>query len=193
MPNKNIRRLSLHSLDPRRKYFLDANIWITYLTNPQYPKAKEEVYMQFFEKLIETQLLIFSHSLIISEVINAMLRIAFKTYKENLPHDPSNRLSKPQILKLDFKKDYRTTNDYNYHLRNVKEDLRAYLPFVEVLDNKFKPDLDYLVGNFPEDSDFNDFFYYRMARENELTIVTDDGDFNFKSISILSENGALLK
>jgi len=193
MPNKNIERLSSHSLDPSRKYFLDANIWITYLTNPQHPKAKEEVYMQFFEKLINNQVPIYSHSLIISEVINAMLRIAFKSYKDNLPGDPHNGLSKNQILNLDFKKDYRITSDYNYHLRNVKGDLGAYLPYVEVLDDKFKPDMDDLVGNLPENADFNDFFYYRMAKANGLTIVTDDGDFIFKNIDILSENGFLFR
>lgn len=193
MPNKNIEQLSLHSLESTKKYFLDANIWITYLINPQNPRSNELVYMRFFEKLIENQLPIYSHSLIISEVINAMLRIAFKSYKDNLRFDPSNRLSKSQIQELDFKKDYRITSDYNYHLRNVKGDLGAYLPYVEVLDDKFKPDMDDLVGNLPENADFNDFFYYRMAKANRLTIVTDDGDFVFKNIDILSENGFLFR
>lgn len=187
MPINNFQRLSLHSLDPRRKYFLDANIWITYLINPQFPKPKELVYMGFFEKLIENQIPIFSHSLIISEVINAMLRIAFKAYKVNLSLDPSNRLTQTQIQKLDFKKNYRITSDYVHHLRNIKGDLGAYIPFVEVLDDQFKSDLDYLVKNFPENSDFNDFFYHRMAMATDLTIVTDDGDFCYNNIDILSE------
>jgi len=192
MPSENIQRLSLHTLDSSKKYLLDSNIWITYLSNPQLPKPKEKVYMSFFEDLINSQVSIFTNSLIISEIINAMLRIAFKAYKENLQLDPSNTLTSQQIQKLEFKSDYRATTDYEVNLKNLKSDLLAYLPFVESLDGKYMPDLDDLVAKFPDNSDFNDFFYYKMALDQGLTIVTDDGDFYYKRVEILTENGKLV-
>lgn len=192
MPTKT-HQLSQHILNPDKKYFLDANIWINYLSNPNNPTRKEQTYINFFEGLINKQIQIYSHSLVISEVMNAMLRIAFKAYKKNLKIGSNKTLTNYQIDNLDYKKSYRNTDDFKRHFSQIKSDIEAYSPYVILLDSDFSPNLELLMENIPSSSDFNDYFYHEMGLLLGLTIVTDDGDFSYPDIEILTENKALLR
>ncbi len=100
-----IQKLSLHQIDPERKYFLDANIWILILKSPLNPRSRETQYLKFFESLLEKKISIYAHSLLLSEIFNRIMRINFDEYKSDLKQDPQNRLSQKEIDNLFFKKD----------------------------------------------------------------------------------------
>lgn len=187
-----IQQLSIHQIDSSKNYFLDSNIWIFALGNIANPNRRESIYIEFIGKLLDKELTIYSHSIVISEVFNAISRINFKNYKNNLPFDPNNRLSSTQIEKLDFKKDYRGTEDYLYNLGLFKSEFEVYANNIKLIDKDLDLDIGYLVKNVDGTSDFNDYLYYEMAIDLGLTIVTDDGDFDYQEIEILTENQSLL-
>ena len=183
----SISRLSDHRLDKEKKYFLDANVWIFALGNPPSPKTPGEEYIKFLDTLLESGIEIYAHSILISEIFNALMRINFQDYLKSEHH----RTGKKPIL--DFKKDFRGRSEYLDALSRFKSDIQAYSSNIQLIDNQLDFDPDYLIKNIPSSSDFNDYLFYEMALDQNLTIVTDDGDFNFSGIEILTQNPWLLK
>lgn len=175
------------ALSSEKKYFLDANVWIFALGNPPGSNSNFQAYLDFLDKLLENKFKIFSHTILISEVFNALMRISFEEFK-NVEQIRTG--TKP---KLDFKRDFRGSNEYNLAFERFQSDINAYLPCIHILDTEYDFDLNYLIKNLPVSSDFNDYLYYEMALDLNLTIVTDDRDFNYTGIEILTENRALLK
>ncbi len=188
-----IQQLSKHKIEKGEKYFLDSNVWIFALSNITNPTPSESIYMDFMGKMLENGCIFYSHSLVISEVFNAIARINFKNYKRFLPKDPKNRLSVHQIENLDFKRDYRGSDDYLHNFERFKSEFEIYCHNIHILDREIEIDVAYQVKNIDANSDFNDYLYYEMALDLDLTIITDDGDFNYQEIEILTENQTLLR
>jgi predicted nucleic acid-binding protein len=183
----NISKLSDHPLDGGRKYFLDANVWIFALGNPPSPNTPGEDYIKFLDRLIESGTPIYSHTILISEVFNALMRINFQDYLNAGQYRTGKR------PKLDFKRDFRGKAEYLNALSRFKSDIQAYLPSIQLIDKEIEFELGYLTKNIPTSSDFNDYLFYEMALAQNLTVVTDDGDFNFSDIEILTQNNWLIK
>lgn len=183
---KGFFKLSEEKLSNEKKYFLDANVWIFALGNPPNSRVKSEDYIIFLDSLIENNLPIYSHTILISEVFNALMRIAFIDY---LNTEEIRTGTKP---KLDFKKDFRSKDEYSNTFERFQSDIQAYLPYVRLIDKEYDYELDYLIKNMPVSSDFNDYLYYEMALDQGLSIVTDDSDFNYTDIEVLTENKKLL-
>lgn len=182
-----IAKLSDHKLDTERKYFLDANVWIFALGSPPSLNTPGEEYIRFLDRLLESGAQVYSHSILISEVFNALMRINFQDY---LKAEQYRTGKKPA---LDFKRDFRGKGEYLNALSRFKSDIQAYLPNIQLIDSQLNFELEYLVKNIPTSSDFNDYLFYEMALDQKLTIVTDDGDFNFSDIEILTENSWLIR
>jgi hypothetical protein len=115
------------------------------------------------------------------------MRISFEEYRKVEQYRTGIRPN------LDFKKDFRGNNEYNLAFERFQSDISAYLPYIHILDTEYDFDLSYLIKNLPVSSDFNDYLYYEMAVDLNLTIVTDDRDFNYSGIEILTESPNLLK
>lgn len=188
------KKVSAEKIDAKKKYFFDANVWMLRLKEPFNLKPHEQAYLDFIDTILsDDKLKVYTHSLVISEVVNAYLRVSFDDYKKNLPFDPKNTLSTQQIASLNFKSHYRNTAHYDFALKTFKTDFKAYETFLHFLDNEYKVDAPYLIRNIPPNSDFNDYFYYEMAIDFALTIVTHDSDFIYHDVEILTENLKLLK
>lgn len=189
----NISQLSVQELDAKKKYFLDANVWIFALGAILAPNKKESVYINFVDSLLLGDHKIWTHSLVFSEVLNALIRNSFDDYKNELLAKESNPSQRDKISKLSLKKDFRNTPQYYNTLERVKSDIQSYITNLEFLDKTYDIDFEYLVKNYPSNSDFNDYVYYEMSMDNKLTVVTDDGDFNFSDLEIYTENRWLLE
>ncbi len=50
-----------------------------------------------------------------------------------------------------------------------------------------------MLERIPHIADFNDFYYARFCRNNGYSIITDDGDFKFEGVEILTINQELLR
>ncbi|WP_194972534.1 PIN domain-containing protein [Aquiflexum lacus] len=183
---KGFFKLSEETIDIEKKYFLDANVWIFALGNPPGPNTNGVQYIKFLDSLIENESPIYCHTILISEVFNALMRIAFSDY---LKMEELKTGTKP---KLDFKKDFRGMEEYSNTFKRFQSDFQAYLPYFKIIDKEYEYELGYLIKNLPVSSDFNDYLYYEMALDQGLSIVTDDGDFNYSGIEIITENRSLL-
>ncbi|TDQ16897.1 PIN domain-containing protein [Algoriphagus boseongensis] len=188
-----ISRLSNHKLDGSRKYFLDSNVWIFTLGAIVNPNPRETAYLSFAENLLQHEIKIQTHTLVFSEVFNALLRNAFDDFKSQLKANALDEAARKKIEGYSLKKHFRGTTEYQTALERIKSDVQAYIPSLEFLDKSYDLDFEYISKSLTASSDFNDYLYYEMALDLGLTIVTDDGDFNFSGIEILTENHWSLK
>jgi predicted nucleic acid-binding protein len=169
-----------------KKYLLDANVWKFILSLPQNLTAEELVYVNFFDAIInlssnplcKDKPSIYINGLIISEVYNAHMRSHWDAYNLTIAND------------IKFK-DYRSTEDFKKNLSNIKSDFKAYLPYLEIgIDLVHSPDK--ILFEIPSFSDFNDHYYFKIAQSNGFTIITNDGDFKYSDIDILTMRPQLL-
>jgi hypothetical protein len=178
-----------------KRYFLDANVWILILKPAIEIKAYEKAYISFFESLITTKnCKIAVNRMLVSEVYNAYMRNAFDTYKNNLIYDPSNELSESEISRLNFKEHYRATSDHDVHLKNFRDDFIAYREYLTMLDDEYREiDPCYIVETLPPNTDFNDYYFFEVCYTYKVPFVTNDKDFHYSGIEIITNSHSLLK
>ncbi len=187
MPEFKIKTLQGYIPEEGKVYLLDANVWIFVLRPPATLKPNEQVYVDFFDALVnlatnpkcKNKPTIHMSGLIFSEVCNAHMRANWDIYNQvngtNLSY-----------------KDYRKTADFDKHLNAIKSDFNSYSSTFKFDATDAAMCLENLL-TLPKGCDYNDFYYFRVAHKNNFVIVTNDGDFVFPEIEILTFNGQLLK
>ncbi len=178
---------SIYQLAPEegKTYLLDANVWKYILLAPQNPTPLEKAYVDFFEAIVslasnsmcKKKPAIHINGLIISEVYNALMRSHWDVYNKVSAH-------------VTFK-GYRTTSDYNANLLSIKTDLRAYRHCLD-LSSDLVHAPDDILFTMPAFSDYNDHYYFQIARSKGFSIVTNDGDFKYPNVEIITYNNQLL-
>lgn len=189
----------------REMYFLDSNTWIWYLMAEQFgdeilKKDWQKYYVEFVRgtvllnsykdkktlKGVKHQPKIVMTSLLLSEVLNAYLRLLMKEHIDNLPTEKEKK-------DYTFKK-FRDTLTYKEQHRAIIDVFQGMSPFLHFIDDEFnalKP-LELLI-NLSDKYDFNDFYYYNLLKNKHITVVTDDGDFDFEDIEIVTYRYDLIK
>jgi predicted nucleic acid-binding protein len=190
---KNIIKLSHSRVEPI-KYFIDANVWIYAMQNPNSLKHWENKYANFFFDIIDSDLdpqpKIILPSLLISEIINTYLRqIALSEYKRD------NGIS--AIDKFDFKRNYRTTQHYKDNLEQICDDILGYKSSIDFVSDDLMVKNPEIILNVPSSNfDYNDYIYYCMCQNigatTSLAMITNDSDMDVSDIKILTENRTLL-
>lgn len=179
--------ISTVSPEQGKVYLLDANIWKFILTVPDDLSAFEKAYVDFCEGIFNLATnekckhkpSIYINGLIISEVVNAILKAKLQAYND----------SGGSSLEM---KAYRKTQDFKNNLKAIKSDIDAYRrAFLSVADLSFDP-VDILV-DIPENSNYNDHYYYKIALNKQYTIVTNDSDFIYKNVEIVTGLKSLIK
>lgn len=167
-------------------YLFDANVWMFILALPHQLNAHELAYVNFFDAVVnlssnplcKNRPYIHLNGLIISEVYNAHMKSHWDAYKVNNP------------LVSSLKK-YRLTDDFKANLKSIKSDFDAYLPYLKIVTSlTHSPET--ILFDVPSFSDYNDHYYYQIAKSNGYIIVTNDGDFRYENIEILTMNQKLL-
>jgi len=188
-----------YSPDSNPLYFFDANAWIAALksTGSIAVDVHERAYVDFFEAIVSLhnhkgtpQAKRVKHfpkfvmcSLLMSEIINAYMRqVAMKVfYGEN------------HYQQFNFKKDYRGTADYSAKLKSLISDLMAFEDFIDIHDDDFKKiDPFSIIHMLNADNDFNDFYYFYYLQGKGIPIITNDGDFIFQDLPIITTRKNLL-
>jgi predicted nucleic acid-binding protein len=121
---------------------------------------------------------IYINALIYSEVYNACIRSSCDAYNvaSNLDLNP---------------KQYRATQDFLSSLKSIRGDFRAYTKFL-LIETDLIHSPDDVLDTMPLFSDFNDHYYFKIAQSKGLSIVTNDRDFKYENIEIITKNGKLL-
>jgi len=166
------------------RYFFDAQIWL-YFYCPIGNHKKETIskYSAFLKRAMSNDITIFVSSLIVSEVINAWLRLDF------------NILRRKKVVKNQYKQFYRGSTYYHNAVKDIKtvfnnQLLKISTPLDDQATSISLPD----VLNGLDKIDFNDCYYHQLAKLDNLIIVTNDADFAEldTGISILTANQNLL-
>ena len=183
----------------RPYYFFDTNAWLAYLVGSDDLKGNRgEHYADFIEGLIilnnitdpkiikryRHQPKIVMSSLLLSEIHNAYSRqISYRQYLDK------NKLSD----KDSPYKNFRNTDNYLKDIKLLKAKLDAAKDCIVLIDDYFNSIEPFeLIENLPITSDFNDFYYYCWIKliesDYKISVVTDDGDFQYEDIEIITYN-----
>jgi len=171
-------------------YFLDSNVWICVL-RPSLTHQYRQAYVDFFDDLIVagTSKIVITN-LLLSEIINAYLRqVAMEVFFQSRGENPRAK---------NYKWDYREgvgKSDFRRQLNKICNDLLSFQSYFEFLEDDFvKIDPLKLLTDFQkQNADYNDYYYYKLCLQHNIPIVTDDGDFVFPDLEIITANNKLLK
>lgn len=196
--------LSIKKITTYEYYFLDANVWFDYLAyaltgSKIDPKRKS--YLEFFDLVVSIHLLniqgvkykpkfVMTSNLLMEILTSYIFRHAKKLYyKRKLNLDPG------QITQSN--KDYRRniSTDYSIQLKRVVKRILDYSEYIDFWNEKEEDFGEKSVKNILTQfsslnhCDFNDFYYqYMCKRRKNVAIVTNDGDFAFKGVEVITNN-----
>jgi hypothetical protein len=173
-------------------YLFDANVWLCILDG-YYQKNYKKPYLDFFKKFsskdYEEQPKILLPSLLLSEVINRLIRdVYFNDFKKAQETTPG--INESKAFKSIYRQDKQFLIDYKIIFQNIK----AYQSQIKLIDDNFSG---YRLKDVLKDNstnlDFNDYLYSKIAKKHSAHIVTDDIDFAGLSLNILTANNKLHK
>jgi predicted nucleic acid-binding protein len=170
-------------------YLFDANIWLAIL-DPNFQSRFYTNSVRFFNKIINNSVVndakIAIPTMLLSEIINRLLKdVYFRDFS----------LENPNVNSINnyYKNIYRKSNQYKEDLEIVCASIRAYHAHIQfVSDNANKYTCKQLIKNIPTHLDMNDYIYTKIAKEQGLVIVTNDGDFQVEDIQIYTSHRELL-
>lgn len=167
-----------HIFDGHKSYIVDTNVLLslyghTKFVNQSLNNTRIQKAQQHLNKAIDSNADVFVPAIVVSEFINCCLREAFKDYKSKIPKG----------TKVDYKRDYRNSNDYkkdlDYYINVLKNDIFSKLKYINDsfdsvnIDNFFK---------FNND-DFNDKLLIHIANTNNFFVISADNDISTLIIS----------
>ena len=173
--------ISTHTFNATDELLLDANVWF-FLYGPHRPGSYQAAaYSGALAKILAAHSRIYVDVLIISEFVNRYARLKHQLLlgKRGVPPD--------------FKR-FRGTPAFKAIARDIAADTKKILSSCMRVDSGFAAlDSEALINFYGTgDSDFNDLVLVELCRSKGFTLVTDDGDFKGKNITILTANRRLL-
>lgn len=168
-------------LQDRQKIILDTNVMIQIfypIRSVEWMKDYENLYAQILKKGAD----ILVTSIQISEFINSCIKFQYKLYQVMHPE-------------TEYKKDYRSTSDYNEAMESileiVKNDIIPKFTFIDDGFSSLNYDNIFLLGF---SYDFNDALLLEVAKKEGACLVTHDADFGSYStnVDIVTSNHKLL-
>lgn len=178
-------KISISAITPRQDdtFMLDTNILIKILY-PAMNDKKVAPYENLYAKLLSAKSKLLISSVQISEFINRCIRFQFALYTDS---DDDNR--------LDFKKDYRNTDDYKNSMTAILDIINSdIIPNYIFIDDGFSKMQNDKIFRYGFSYDFNDSLLLEIASQNHAMLITDDRDFaNYISdVKIVTNNKTLL-
>lgn len=161
---------NLHNSSSPKKgcyYIFDSNIWLPLLGLDS--ETLSSHYKNYFAKIFKTEdCSILLCPLQISEVLNRLLRFhAQKLYSKTNKGKPFSEY---------YKHEYRASKDFKIQYNNIIDDIDQYRSHLIIQDLK-NIEFEYLTDFDTQKMDFNDHYLYLFAKENNATLITNDGDF----------------
>lgn len=178
MMNHIIQNINKYNFNSSDQLLLDTNIWL-FIFGPQRPmNSRVNVYSKALDRILKEKSCIYINVLIISEFINTYARLNWQLVAPN---------------SKDFKA-FRKSADFKPIAKNIAADVKRVLKYCSRIENGFETleILDMIKEYEGGNADFNDQVLAELCKNKKLIMVTDDGDFHAKGISILTANNRLL-
>ena len=154
-----------HNPSGSEHYLLDTNIWLfLYCPIGNYGEDIVSKYSFFYNKLLKAHSTLYTTSLILSEFINAYLRMDCKINK--IPRDK-------------YKIDYRPSPAFSETFKIIEQTVKGkILNQVKCLDDEMsKMSFDQVLHDSHR-SDFNDAYVSNLVKDKGINMLTDDHDFS---------------
>ena len=163
-----VDKLKEHNVSPLNSYLFDTNVWL-YIYGPLAgsEKRKQSQYASLLRDIVDRKAGLFITSMVLSEYINRVLRIEFEQWKKH-----------NGLYNADYKRDYRTTEDFQDALADVKAQVMDILYNVTQKrpDDFNNIDIDGIVNSMSNSADFNDVYLVRCCERGNMCFVSDDKD-----------------
>ena len=149
-------------------FFFDNNVWM-FIHYPigNYAKENQTKYSNLLERLIGLKCIIFINSLVLSEFVNACLKIDYKEWcslNENVG----------RILK--YKEHFVGSVAYKESVEEILSSITQIRKITQQGNDDFNAlNLDSILSGMTL-RDFNDNYYLSLAERKKWTLVTDDSD-----------------
>lgn len=171
---------SKFKVTPNHSFFFDANIWIIlYFSSLTTKKAAQDKFSNLFKNILNNECNIYLSSLVLSEVINTVFRIDFKTMCQK-------RKNNIKDFKRDYKKSSRYKEQANFIKNQIEKKILPYSKFID--DNISNMGLSNILCSL-KNHDFNDAYYIEMMKNhNKLKksyFVSQDKDFKKSGIKLI--------
>lgn len=163
-------------------FLMDTNILIK-LLYPSMSGKNTEAYEKLYQSIISTGAKFIISSIQISEFVNRCIRFQFNLWKED------------QMKNVDFKNDYRESDDYRESMQAILEIIKTDILSNSIcISDRFHEMKEENLYRYGFSYDFNDSLVAEIARLNNAILITDDKDFgNYASdIEIITGNKSLL-
>jgi predicted nucleic acid-binding protein len=188
-----VSQVQHHSVKDGDCYLLDSNIWIEILTSRNRKNPRHQQYRKLFQEILKnTKVKIVLPSLIVSEVLNRILREVSMT-KYALKNGDIKRGEK--VPNNYYKDTYRNTEDFNISYNLLCDDIKIHSSTVSLISDEFGETIKYkhVLSNPPAGLDFNDYYYYILAKKKGYIIVTDDKDFWVQDVPVITQSPSLIE
>ena len=172
--------VSGYNFTSQDRLFLDANIWLYNFcpdAQPPKPSPKVEIYSQAFAAILQAKSRIFIDVLVMAEFINRYARLRWGNEAPDMAF-----------------KVFRNSADFTAVAREIACQSGRVMGLCDRVESGFAGlQMEDLLDTYSEgESDFNDQVIAELCKKEKLTLVTDDGDFQYPGMSILTANRRLL-
>lgn len=177
MPSK-VEKITNYVFKASDELLLDANVWL-FVFGPQKPgDRRAAIYSQAFTNILAAQSRVYIDVLVVSEFINTYARLKYNI----LANKPA-----------DFKQ-FRQSQDFKPVASDIAADMKRILQHCTRIANGFETlAIESLLTKYAVgDSDFNDQLLTNLCIQRGLKLVTDDGDFKKRGVSVITANTRLL-
>lgn len=162
----------------------DTNILINLFHAVDYNGVYDK-YGKLYEKAKKIGSTLIISSIQISEFVNRCIRLQFDLYKKD-----------KGTPELDFKKDYRNTDDYRDNMNSILDTIKCeIIPNFKFMNDAFDTMQTENIFLFGFSYDFNDAFIFEFSRHYGAILVTHDGDYaNYGSkVEMVTNNKNLIR
>lgn len=176
-----ITAVDSHRFSRRDRLFFDTNVWLRIHTVGYDPNDQNvKAYSSAFRRCLVAGCPIFVDVIVLSEFVNRYARWMFETQPE------------PQRAK-GFKS-YRNSSAFKPVAKEIADACRRIMGVCKRLDDPFcQVDPEELLSEFETGKvDLNDQLITRLCAAQNLTLITDDGDFGGVGVPILTANRRML-
>lgn len=160
--------------------FLDANIWLIVYGPYGTTDARVDTYSLALRRILEAKCRIHVDVLVVSEFINSYSRMKWKQSADGK-------------IYRNFKA-FRDSRYFRSVAQEVVGGVRRVVAHCSRIESRFETlDVDGLIEEYARGgADFNDQVIRELCKSRNLTLVTDDGDFDAAGIPVLTANRRLL-
>ena len=186
MHNK-IYDLAKYNFKPKERILLDANIWIllqSFLSTASDEKLDGRFvkYSAVFYKLVKSKAIIFIDLLVLNEYLHHYTRVEWRNHRENYPK------------KYPKYKNFRDSDEFQNAISTASQFARKIIELGKLHSIPAdKINISQALDSFSSGGiDFNDAILTDICKQSNFKIITDDVDFKYGGIDVLTLNSKLL-